>query len=392
MDYPASPYVAHYKLSNQVPIDPRYWDLIMRYLRDNGVRTYEQDWMNDKALPRLDHAADADLFLDGMAHMARKYGVGLQYCMPLPRHFLQGSRYSNLHSIRTSGDGFERGKWTQFIYGSRFASALGIWPWADVSFSQDRENVLIANLSAGIVGVGDRLSAASDPNGDYNPSWCKKDVDCRTPNVENLRRVMRTDGVLVKPDSALVPTDQSYLDTTTMVASASSGSSAVYLFAYSRLPRVSGVSSETSVEIDPKALGFVGAVYLYRYFDKMGEVILSGHTKKMTVDRQGTYLILVPVEQNGLAILGDPNLFVSMGRQRVICLQRTKSRRPSMCSLQRMNLSLKSKAIRRVGLHKPISGKSSTIGTRIFHVRIHKPTSLTSKPWTATITLSTQYR
>jgi hypothetical protein len=39
---PSSPYRHEYHMSNNVVVDPRYWDAIMSYLRESGVTTYEQ--------------------------------------------------------------------------------------------------------------------------------------------------------------------------------------------------------------------------------------------------------------------------------------------------------------------------------------------------------------
>ena len=100
-----------------------------------------------------------DAFTDGMARAAQEKGMSMQYCMALPRHFLQGARYGNLTTIRTSGDRFTRSKWDAFLYTSRLATALGIWPWADVFMSTETDNVLIATLSAGMVGNGDKIGA-----------------------------------------------------------------------------------------------------------------------------------------------------------------------------------------------------------------------------------------
>src|SRR5262249_61837380 len=61
----------------------------------------------------------------------------------------------------------------------RLASALGEWPWTDVFTSSETSNLLLSTLSASIVGVGDAL-------GQFD----------RT----NLLRVVRADGVIVKPE------------------------------------------------------------------------------------------------------------------------------------------------------------------------------------------------
>ena len=60
-----------------------------------------------------------------MAAACARHGLVMQYCMALPRHFLQGAKYSNLTTIRTSGDRFEPGKWRDFLYTSQLAAAVG---------------------------------------------------------------------------------------------------------------------------------------------------------------------------------------------------------------------------------------------------------------------------
>ena len=57
--------------------------------------------------------------------------------------------------------------------------------------STETNNLLLANLSAGMVGIGDAIGAE---------------------NRENLLCVARPDGVLVKPDEPILPVDETYLD------------------------------------------------------------------------------------------------------------------------------------------------------------------------------------
>ena len=45
-----------------------------------------------------------DAFADGMAAACAKHGLDMQYCMALPRYFMQGAKYSNLTTMRTSGE------------------------------------------------------------------------------------------------------------------------------------------------------------------------------------------------------------------------------------------------------------------------------------------------
>src|SRR5271170_3749065 len=178
---PASPYHEQYHISGFAGVDPLWWRKIMSYIADNGAVCYEQDWLNIiyNHSPELSATVGmGDDFTGGMAQAAKARDLSLQYCMALPRFFLQGARYDNLTTIRVSDDRFQRNHWDNFLYTSRLAGALGIWPWSDVFMSTETNNLLMATLSAGMVGVGDATGAE---------------------NRENLLRVARLDGVLVKP-------------------------------------------------------------------------------------------------------------------------------------------------------------------------------------------------
>ncbi|MFI1092569.1 CBM35 domain-containing protein [Streptomyces sp. NPDC020917] len=216
----SSPYHGQYQFSNDVVIDPAYWQSIMDYLKDGGVVVYEQDWLSQKAKP-AENLTDADQFFDNMAHHAAVDGLDLQYCMALPRDYLQTVRYPNLTTIRVSNDRFNRAKWDEFLYDSQFAGALGVWPWVDVFMSGELDNLLLATLSAGPVGVGDALGKV---------------------NAGHLFQAVRPDGIIVKPDVPIVPTDSTYVGEgagtmPAMVASthaAHPGLTYRYVFAYAR--------------------------------------------------------------------------------------------------------------------------------------------------------------
>ena len=157
-------------MSGNVSVDPALWSEWMRSLASSGVRTYEQDWLFGPAQPER-NLEDGERFMDVMAQAAAREGITLQYCMPLPRHFLQGSQYSNLTTIRTSPDRLSREHWRPFLFNGRLATALGEWPSTDVFMSAETDNLLLATLSGGIVGVGDAIGnsiatifcAPSDP-------------------------------------------------------------------------------------------------------------------------------------------------------------------------------------------------------------------------------------
>ena len=152
---PSSPYWQQYQMSGTVSIDPLYWSYAATYLSSSGAAGFEQDWLADKATTAY-NLTDGDAFLDNMAGAMGQQNIAIQYCSATARHFLQSARYNNLTTIRASMDRFESARWSGFLYASRLASAVGIWPFTDVFMTSETDNLLVATLSAGPLGVGDR--------------------------------------------------------------------------------------------------------------------------------------------------------------------------------------------------------------------------------------------
>jgi hypothetical protein len=298
---PASPLRAEFASSGKVITDERYWDEVMAYLHQSGVVTYEQDWLGSEAQPVYDLVAP-EQFMGNMANAAARNAMTLQYCLPLPRHVLQTLSYANVTTMRVSYDRFDSSHWDEFLYDSRLASALGIWPFTDVFMSTERTNLLIATLSAGIVGVGDPLGGV---------------------DVDNLRMVIRADGTIVKPDVPIVPIDETYLAQARvgahqpMVASTYSEHGdlrALYVLAYAR----GGASQLAS--FSPASLGIPGATYVYDVFDGQGTLVPAGQRFDADVSADGAYYVVAPVGPSGVAFLGDRGLFAALGQKRIEAL------------------------------------------------------------------------
>jgi len=303
-----SPYRTQYAMSQNVIVDPAFWKSVMASLKAGGVTTFEQDWLSAMALPGM-NLNDPPAFMDEMAAAAATNGLNLQYCMELPRHYLQSSLYNNLITLRVSIDRFERGKWNSFLYCSRLANAVGAWPWTDVYPSTEPRNVLLGVLSAGPVGVGDALGAL---------------------NTNYLSKVVRPDGVIVKPDFAIAPLDQIYLSDAKglglpMVASTCvdhDNLRALYVFAYARS------TASVNAGFTPGQLGITGPAYVYDYYNQAGSVLGSGSTYNFstsTADNNagGSFFSVVPIGPSGIAFLGDTNKFVSLGKKRIASLSDT---------------------------------------------------------------------
>ncbi|MGC1728195.1 MAG: hypothetical protein WA747_02305 [Steroidobacteraceae bacterium] len=302
---PASPYHQRYHISGLAAIDPAWWQEIMGYIASAHVVTYEQDWMNviyehSPALATTPGTAQA--FTDGMARAAERRGISLQYSMALPREFLQGARYANLTSARVSGDRFERSKWDAFLYTSRLASALGIWPWSDVFMSAETDNLLLATLSAGLVGIGDPIGAE---------------------DRANLLRAVRADGVIIKPDTPLVPVDAMYIQDAArsdepMIACAHTDHGELrtsYVFSYPRTPqrlRASFTLAQVGVSRD---------AYIYDTRTGSARRFADGQPFTFRLAPGATaYFVVVPVARSGIALMGDRDKFVPDGRKRIATL------------------------------------------------------------------------
>jgi hypothetical protein len=302
---PASPYHQRYDISGFAAIDPQWWQDIMSYLAAAHVATYEQDWLSViyEHSPALSTTLGVgDAFTGGMARAAEEHGLTLQYCMPLPRHLLQGARYANLTSARVAGDRFERAKWDDFLYTSRLASSLGIWPWTDVFMSAETDNLLIATLSAGLVGIGDRMGA-EDRN--------------------SILRAVRLDGVIIKPDRPLLPIDAMYVADALqsgqpMVAAAHTdhgGLRTSYVFSYTR-----GASGRTRAAFTLQEVGVPRVAYVYEPRSGRARRMAPSQTVSVRLDQGTAYFVIVPVSRSGIALFGDADKFVPDGRKRITAL------------------------------------------------------------------------
>jgi hypothetical protein len=292
----SSPYHTQYKMSGNVVTDPSYWETVADYLANSGVATYEQDWLADQAHTDF-NLTDGDAFLDNMAASMGRRHLTMQYCMAGARHYLQSSKYSNLTTIRTSGDRMQRDRWPDFLYASRLASALGAWPFTDNFLSTETVQLLLATLSAGPVGVGDPIGSLQ---------------------ASNLLRAVRTDGVIVKPDVPLTPSDASYAamasgtDTPQVGYTWSDfdGLRTNYVFAFTH-------GSNTQATFKPADFGMNTPVYAYDYFAGAGGLLDPSDQIQKTISGDALYMVLAPVGASGIAILGDTDHFVTMGKKRI---------------------------------------------------------------------------
>ena len=286
-----SPYRDQYQISGNVSIDPAFWDKIIGDIAFWGVETYEQDWLDIKALP--DYVfGHGDLYLDNMARACEENGLTMQYCMGTPRVYMQSSKYSNLTTLRVSHDRFYPSDWAQFFYCSRFVRSLGAWPWVDVFRSTETDHMLLCILSAGMAGMADSIGGH---------------------DLDNVLAISRHDGVLVKPDVPIVPSDSSYIRR-------AKGDASITGFTYSDFDahRVVYVFDWLTGDTGfiPAEFGLSGDVYIYDYFNGTGMAATAEQVCNKN-ESDWSYYVVAPIGQSGIAFLGDKNMFVSCGKNRI---------------------------------------------------------------------------
>ncbi|MBV9525461.1 MAG: hypothetical protein JOZ46_06570, partial [Candidatus Dormibacteraeota bacterium] len=302
---PNSPYRAQYAVSDNVPISAAYYRDVLRSTSAGGTVMYEQDWLEQNAAPR-ETLSDAPALLTAINQGAADAKQTVQLCMATPRYFLEASRWPAITNIRVSTDRFERSRWDAFLYTSELAREAGLLPWSDVFMSSETDNLLLSTLSAGPVGVGD----------------AEGQVD-----AANLLQSVRADGVIVKPDSPLVPLDSSYIADAQAAAAHSApapmvaatrtdhggGMVAAYVVAYAR-------GGSTGYSFSPADVGVHGDAYVYDYFTHTGRVVPAGQTYTGATHGGVSYDIVVPVGPSGIALIGDGQQLVTLGAERVASL------------------------------------------------------------------------
>lgn len=287
-----SPYRREFRMSRNVVLSPAFWKSTASYLHDGGVAVYEQDWLDDNARPAV-NLSDPQEFLGNMAHAMDGEGISIQYCMPLPGHFLASTRYQSLRTIRVSDDRFQRSRWDEFLYGSALAQAVGLWPWSDVFMSRELPELILSTLSAGPVGVGDAL-------GQFDAA--------------NLKRAVRADSVLLKPDVSVEPIDASFVSdaeawSAPMIAATHSGDE-VELFAYPR------AGSQAQATVALRQLGIQGPAYAWDWVRHEGTRVPAGGSFAMRFQDGWAYSVVAPLGQDGMAILGNTDQIVPLSRER----------------------------------------------------------------------------
>jgi hypothetical protein len=281
-----------------------------------GVEVFEHDWLIECFLGvrGLRAPGRAAAWQEGMDAALEARDLHAQWCMASPADFAQASRLRNVTSIRTSGDhGYLVGPeilWAWFLHCNVMARALGLWPYKDVFHSapssEPREvEALLSALSAGPVGVGDRIGDA---------------------DIDLIRRTCRSDGVLVRPDVPVAATDRAFFDAPVWSGELLVGSAhtqhAAGRWSYVVTCNVGFDRERHARRVARLELGYDNpdsrAVALFDWRTGNVEVLPADGGYEVELDAAGwDYRVLAPVLPGGIAVIGDPALYASAGDARV---------------------------------------------------------------------------
>jgi hypothetical protein len=301
------------------PKDPSFYKVLLAQAAAWGAATYEQDWLVESyfGVRGLREAPDrARAWQEGLDRAAGEHGLTLQWCMGTPADWLQSVTLHNVSSIRTSGDYrylFDNGfNWVWFLHGNAFARALGLNPYKDVFLTHGETGLgpgeklveaesLLASLSAGPVGIGDRLGHT---------------------NREIVQRSCRPDGVLVKPDAPIAACDRcfrdsAFLDNAPLVGETYS------LHPAGRWHYVAALNANRAKEpirfrIELAELGVESAVLLYDWRRREWTRLEpeSGWEVELPF-QEFDYRVVCPLLPGGITLFGDVSKWATVGDQRI---------------------------------------------------------------------------
>jgi hypothetical protein len=315
----ASPYVEQFDCwvdgDRAHPKTPDLYERWFDQAQQWGVETFEHDWLIECFLGvrgLREEPGRAREWQEGIDAAADEHGMTLQWCMGTTADMCQTVTLSRVTSVRTSGDhGYLVSAgylWAWFLYVNAFADALGLRPYKDVFHADPNdENAhaevesLLAALSTGPVGIGDRLGRTE-------------------PAI--VRRTCRADGILVKPYTPVAAIDKSFQRWATRRNTLMTGL-AVTTHADGDWLYVATLNCTDAPASGRVALADFGVfapterVAVWNWRDQSLEVMDADGGWDLSLETLGwDYRVVAPIVE-GVAVIGDPALYATVGDMRI---------------------------------------------------------------------------
>lgn len=293
-----------------------YWRDTAEKLASWGVTLLQHDFLSvyegDKEM--MAGTNRMDTYFKNMAKALQEKGMTMQYCMQLPRNIMQSTENPMIISAQGSWDHHvdmaephkkERDDdsyvWKHLIFTSAFYGAVGIWPSRDniqtVADPNAFEDVLLANLLGGEIQLGHRIG------------------EC---NFDLVKKTYREgDGLILKADRPIAPLDRCYLEGCAMGYTESERDGRKWFYVLS-LPGA-GYLRAFSVS----DLGVSGKWAVYNFDTQLVSIEDASTLINLQREAKHEYFIVAPILENGMALIGDTEKFVSMAETRIESVEAT---------------------------------------------------------------------
>jgi hypothetical protein len=247
-------------------------------------------------------------YFKNMAEALQEKGITMQYCMQLPRNIMQSSENPAMLGLQGSWDHHvymaeleKQNKdddpyvWKHLIFTSAFYGALGIWPSRDniqtIADPNAYEDTLLANLLGGEIQLGHRIG------------------EC---NFGLVRKTYREgDGLLLKPDRPISPLDRCYVDGGVVGYTESHRNGWTWYYVLS-LPAAGYLPSFSASD-----LGGAGKWVVYNFETRIASIREGETPINLQREAKHEYFVVAPLFENGMAVIGDVEKFVTMADMRV---------------------------------------------------------------------------
>lgn len=310
-----SPYLKEYEfwtstnLINKwaVPKSSKFWIDIFGKTKGWNLQMYEQDWLSNMFKTVKDLRTDVEAartYLLNLNKGAAAYDMSIQLCMGSPGFWLHSLEMDRVTNVRSGADYNARFPKTFMLVpqtqNALFFTALGLWPSIDVMctspgpkrFYKEKHadlQVLFANLTGGILGVGDPIGYVNKPL---------------------LMLTCRSDGLMLKPDRPIVAIDLMFKPHSKYYICSTYSKKEDYFWDYVLVVNYwpNRVKEKTFTLRD---LGLNGSRVVFDF--------INGNLRKLTGDEaisldlkknQFGYFILAPIK-NGTALIGTPDKFIT---------------------------------------------------------------------------------
>jgi hypothetical protein len=291
-----------------------FWNDTANKLASWGTTLLQQDYQSvyegDPVM--MSNLNRMNSYFKNMANALSAKGMTIQYCMQLPRNIMESTENPIMVSLQGSWDHHVNAAepehrhtdddpyvWKHLIFSTAFYGAVGIWPSRDniqtIADPNAYEDVLLANLLGGEIQLGHRIG------------------EC---NFELLRKTYREgDGLILKPDRPIAPLDRCYIEGGAVGYTESNKNGRSWYYVLS-LP-----SAGYLPEFCPADLGGAGRWAVYNLETRVVSIKDASSPIPLEREAKHEYFVVAPLLENGIAVIGDVEKFVTMADMRIATVE-----------------------------------------------------------------------